>query len=64
MKAVFSLLPQRGRIAARAACCHRSPFTPKTRSHRQSAPSPRSAGTWIQGTSWAANPGTRKSAKL
>src|SRR5436305_1438564 len=52
------------RIVAPATFVHRSPSSPNTRSHRQSDPSPKSAGSWIQGTKLPANPGARKSAKL
>jgi len=47
-----------------AHCFHLSTSTPTTRSQRQSAPSPKSAGNWIQGTRSAANPGARMSVKL
>jgi hypothetical protein len=50
--------------AAFACCFHRSWSMPTTRSHRHSAPSPMRAGSWIQGTSWAAAPGARMSVKL
>jgi hypothetical protein len=43
---------------------HRAVFTPSTRSHRLSAPSASGAGSWIQGTSPAANPGARIWVKL
>ena len=59
-----SICVDRIRTAAVATFFHRSTFTPTTRSHRQSDPSRTSAGSWIQGTRSAANPGARRFAKL
>lgn len=50
--------------AALACWFHRSRSMPTTSSHKQSAPSPTRAGSWIQGTRWAAASGARMSVKL
>src|SRR2546421_5399378 len=51
-------------VAVLAHFFHRSTFTPATRSHRQSDPSPNNAGSWIQGTRLDANSGANMAAKL
>ena len=50
--------------AANARFVHHLVLTPNTRSQRLKAPSAMGAGSWIQGTRWAANPGARRSTKL
>src|SRR4051794_22729980 len=52
------------RIATCSRSLQRSVFTPTTSNQRHNDPSQMSAGTWIQGTSSAARPGARTSAKL